>query len=166
MKHILPIITALLFNFVYAVGQQLAPITKTVGKLSITVDPRMELLSAVQVISDYPTINRKAPYSTDLMQFFGRYNAHEASQLTSRLATDYDFASDAPADFILRLSQVPELKIVHPFLGPIRTFLGSRKIAVIYPTDDSDTTALQLHLKKTSCNMAHLKRAKLGVFNT
>jgi len=115
MKHILLIITALVFNCVYAFGQQLAPITKTIGKLNITVDPRLELLSAVQVISDYPTINRKAPYSTELMQFFGRYNSHEACQLTSKLATDFDFVHDAPVDFMLRLSQVPELKIVHPF---------------------------------------------------
>ena len=115
MKQILLIIITLLFNCVYTFSQQLVPITKTVGKLNITVDPRMELLSAVQVISDYPTINRKASYSTELMQFFGRNNSHEACQLTGQLATDYDFASDAPADFILRLSQVPELKIVHPF---------------------------------------------------
>jgi hypothetical protein len=40
-------------------SQQLEPIAKTIGKLKITVDPRMELLSAVQVISDYPVINRK-----------------------------------------------------------------------------------------------------------
>ena len=30
-----------------------------------------------------------------------------------------------------------------PFLGPIRTVLSSRKIAIIYPTNDSDTTALR-----------------------
>lgn len=109
------LIIALVFNCVYLFGQQLTPISKTVGKLNITVDPRMELLSAVQVISDYPTINRKVPYSADLMQFFGRYSTHEACQLTSQLAKNYDFAYDAPEDFILRLSQVPELKAVHPF---------------------------------------------------
>jgi hypothetical protein len=114
MKQLLLIVT-LVFNFVYTFGQQLAPVSKTVGKLNITVDPRMELLSAVQVISDYPTINRKAPYGADLMQFFGKYATHEACQLTSMLAANYDFAHDAPVDFILRLSQVPELKAVHPF---------------------------------------------------
>lgn len=114
MKHILLVITTILLNYVYA-SSQLAPVSKTVGKLNITVDPRMELLSAVQVISNYPSINRNVPYSTDLMQFFGKYSTHEACRLTSGLATNYDFAFDAPADFILRLSQVPELKAVHPF---------------------------------------------------
>ncbi len=109
------IISVLLVNSIYAFNQQLAPVSKPVGKLNITVDPRMELLSAVQVISDYPTINRKVPYSNELMQFFGRYNSLEACQLTSQLAADYEFAYDGPADFILRLSQVPELKAVHPF---------------------------------------------------
>jgi hypothetical protein len=114
MKQIL-LITALFLNCLCAMSQQLEPIAKTVGKLKITVDPRMELLSAVQVISDYPVINRKASYSNELMQFFGRYNTHEACKLTSQLAKDDDFTSDAPADFMLRLSQVPELKAIHPF---------------------------------------------------
>ena len=114
MKHILIIIT-LLFNCVYTFSQQLVPVSKTVGKLNITVDPRMELLSAVQMIADYPTINRKALYSTELMQFFDKYNTHEASLLTSQLANQYDFTYDAPVDLMLRLSQVPELKVIHPF---------------------------------------------------
>lgn len=114
MKKIL-LINVLLFNCICAFNQQLTPISKIVGKLNITVDPRMELLSAVQLISDYPTINRKVLYSNELMQFFSKNSTHEASVLTSQLATDYDFVYDAPVDFMLRLSQVPELKAVHPF---------------------------------------------------
>lgn len=114
MKQII-LITALLFNCVHAFNQQLAPISKTVGKLNITVDPRMELLSAVQVISDYPTINRKVPYSSELMQFFGKNKSHKASILTNQLAKEFDFTFDAPVDFMLHLSQVPELKVTHPF---------------------------------------------------
>ena len=114
MKQML-LITALLFNCVHAFNQQLVPLSRTVGKLNITVDPRMELLSAVQVISDYPTINRKVPYSSELMQFFGKNKSHKASILTSQLAKEYDFTFDAPVDFMLHLSQVPELKVTHPF---------------------------------------------------
>jgi len=72
-------------------------------------------LSAVQVISDYPAINRKVPYSNELMNFFGKYDAHEAAILTGQLAQDYDFMYDAPVDLMLRLSQVPELKPIHPY---------------------------------------------------
>ncbi len=102
-------------NGVCAIGQQLVPISRTVGKLKITVDPRMELLSAVQVISDYSTINRKTPYSKELMTFFSKNNAHEASILTHQLESEYGFAYDAPVNLMLCLSQVPELKAVHPF---------------------------------------------------
>jgi hypothetical protein len=114
MKKILLFIFVL-HNGISAFSQQLAPISKVVGKLNITVDPRMELLSAVQVISDYPPINRKVPYSSELMKFFGKYNTHEAAKLTGLLAGEYDFTYDAPVDFMLRLSQVPELKQKHPF---------------------------------------------------
>jgi hypothetical protein len=114
MKQLL-LITFLLLYCAAAFTQQLTPISKTVGKLKISVDPRMELLSAVQVISDYPSINRKAPYSGELMKYFAKNNLHEATLLTGQLAREYDFTYDAPVDFILRLSQVPELKPIHPF---------------------------------------------------
>ena len=114
MKKVL-LITVLLFDCFCAFNQQLTPISKIVGKLNITVDPRMELLSAVQVISDYPTINRKAAYSNELIHYFGKNNTHEASLLTGQLAGESDFTYDAPVDFMLRLSQVPDLKVVHPF---------------------------------------------------
>lgn len=114
MKQIL-LITTLVFNCAYAFSQQLEPIAKTVGKLNITVDPRMELLSAIQVISDYPVINRKTPYSNDLMQFFSKNEPLEASVLTDQLYKDLGFDHDAPVNLMLCLSQVPELKVVHPF---------------------------------------------------
>jgi len=118
MKQIL-IITAILFNCIHAFNQQLEPLSKTIGKLNLTADPRLELLSAVQVISDYPTINRKVSYSKELVQFFVKNKAHDASILTSQLAKEYDFAYNAPVDFMLHLSQVPELKVVHPFSNRI-----------------------------------------------
>lgn len=114
MKQIL-LFTTLFLYWVTAFSQQLAPISKTVGKLNISVDPRLELLSAVQVISDYPAITRNVPYSKELMKYFGQNHTHEAAILTGQLAKEYGFTYDAPVDFMLRLSQVPELKPVHPF---------------------------------------------------
>jgi hypothetical protein len=114
MKRVF-LISVLILNSIFAFNQQLTLISKNVGKLKITVDPRMELLSAVQVISDYPSINRRVPYSSELMQFFDKNKTHQASILTGQLAREYDFTYDAPVDFMLRLSQVPELKPIHPF---------------------------------------------------
>ncbi len=109
------LITSLLLNSIFAFNQQLLPISKIVGKLNITVDPRMELLSAVQVVSDYSTINRETPYSRELMQFFSKDSTHQASIMTHQLENEYGFAYDAPVNLMLCLSQVPELTVVHPF---------------------------------------------------
>jgi len=105
----------LLLNSIFAFNQQLLPISKDVGKLNITVDPRMELLSAVQVVSGYSTINRRTPYSRELMQFFSKDSTHQASIMTHKFENEYGFAYDAPVNFMLCLSQVPELKAVHLF---------------------------------------------------
>jgi hypothetical protein len=126
MNRIL-LITVILLHCVTAFSQQLAPISKTVGKLNITVDPRMELLSAVQVISDYPAINRKVSYSNELMKFFGKNKTLEAPILTNQLYKDQDFAQDAPVNLILCLSQVPELKITHPFTDRLIERAGGQK---------------------------------------
>lgn len=114
MKQIL-LISALLLNGMSAFNQQLTPISTTVGKLNITVDSRMELLSAVQVISDYPTINRNTPYSRELIQFFSKDSTMEASIITHELYKEAGFCYDAPVNLMLCLSQVPELKVEHPF---------------------------------------------------
>jgi hypothetical protein len=109
------LIILLLFSYTFSFCQQLKPVSETEGKLNITVDPRMELLSAVQVISEYPTINRKPSYSNDLKQYFGKYSNHEAAKMTASLAREYGFVYDAPVNLMLCLSQAPELKAVHPF---------------------------------------------------
>lgn len=109
------LIILLLFSCTFAFSQQLQPVLETVGKLNISVDPRMELLSAVQVISDYPTVNRNPAYSNNLKQYFGKYNNLEATKLTAKLADEYGFVYDAPVNLMLCLSQVPELKLEHPF---------------------------------------------------
>jgi len=136
MKQILLII-AFLFSFACTFSQQLAPIAKTVGKLNITVDPRMELLSAVQVISDYPTINRKTSYSDELMKFFAKDTLSNAVIFTTKLATDFGFTYDAPIDLMLRLSQVPDLKLLHPY--------SERMIERAHGKENLDNYTVTLH---------------------
>jgi len=114
MKHIL-LITFLLLHCATAFSQQLTPVSLTVGKLNITVDPRLELLCAVQSLADYPFLNRQTAYSRELMQFFEKDSAREAVTMTSTLLKDFGFAYDAPVDLILRLTSPPRLRQTHPY---------------------------------------------------
>ncbi len=98
-----------------AEAQSLKPVTQTTGTMTIAVDPRMELLCAIQSVAGYPFINRQTDYNKELMQFFGRDSSSAAAVLTSSLAKKYSFAHDAPIDLILRLSDVPGLKQKFPF---------------------------------------------------
>ena len=111
----LPLIIFLLFTSILIYSQKISPIAQTSGHLEIRIDPRMELLCAVQLISDYPTINRNTPYSREIIEFFKKDTTQEAVKITKQLAVDYGFVHDAPLDLILRLSALPELKTSHPF---------------------------------------------------
>lgn len=96
-------------------AQKLESVSMNAGRLRITVDPRMELLCAVQSISGYPFIDRTNSYTREMMQFFRNDTAQEAVKLTAWLANEAGFAHDAPLDLILRLSEVPELKQNSPY---------------------------------------------------
>jgi len=86
------------------------PIERTVGKLQISVDPRMEILSTVQLLSNYPVISRDEAYSKDILNYFESFSSHEAVKMTDSLLQKYGFAFDAPVAFMLFLSQPPELE--------------------------------------------------------
>ena len=106
------IVASLLYR---AEAQPLKPVAEKAGALTITVDPRMELLCAVQSLADYPYVNRQSDYNKKLMQFFEKDSASEAVKLTQQLAKESGFVHDGPIDLILRLSEVPALKQTLPF---------------------------------------------------
>ena len=87
------------------------PIERTVGKMHISIDPRMEILSTVQLLSDYPIIRRDLSYSKDIiLNYFESFALHEAVIMTDSLSKKYGFAYDGPIIFMLHLSQFPELE--------------------------------------------------------
>ena len=90
------------------------PVERTVGKLHISIDPRMELLSTVQLLSNYPMINRDAPYSKDILNYFKSFSSQEAVGMTDGVLWEHAFVFDAPVKFMMHLSQPPELEIQHP----------------------------------------------------
>ena len=88
-------------------GQTIQPIERSVGKLQISIDPRMELLASIHLLSNNRDLaNRDTPYSKDIINYFEDFSTHNAVKLTENLRS---FTYDAPVTFMLYLSQPPEL---------------------------------------------------------
>ena len=94
----------------YLIDASIRPVERNIGKLNISIDPRMELLTAVQLLANYPMINRDLPYSQEVINHFEAFSTHEAVLITNRLLQNHGFSFDAPVAFMLHLSQLPELK--------------------------------------------------------
>jgi hypothetical protein len=113
MKKSGKFLSFLLFLFLnqwLVIGATIKPIERSVGKLHFSIDPRMELLSTVQLLSDYPVVNRKLPYSKDIITCFASFSPQKAVAMTDSLRQKYGFGYDAPVIFMLYLSQLPELE--------------------------------------------------------
>ncbi len=91
-------------------SQELEPIGITLGKLSISIDPRIELLSTVQVLSGYPLVNSGSAYSKEIREYFHSFVSHPAVIYTDSLYKA-GFSYDAPPSFMLQLSGVPDLHL-------------------------------------------------------
>ena len=98
------------FNQVLVSGQAIQPIERTIGKLRISIDPRMEILTTIQLLSSDPRVNRDSPYSKDALNYFESFSSHKAVSITDSFLLKYGFANDAPVTFMLHLSQLPELE--------------------------------------------------------
>ena len=109
MKKLIIIAVALLFGSSMQ-AQTIGRIEQKVGKLHISIDSRMELLSTIQLLSQYPVINRNISYSNEIHSYFRSFADHKAVELTDELYKNHGFAYDAPVSFMLCFSQVPELK--------------------------------------------------------
>lgn len=108
MRSLITVI--LLAFFINTYAQAIQPIEQTVGKLHVSIDPRIELLNTIQCLSDYRILGRTSPFSKDIHSYFSSFSEHKAVDLTNKLYHEHGFVFDAPINFILHLSQVPELK--------------------------------------------------------
>jgi hypothetical protein len=97
-------------NSIKGTGTPIQPIERKVGRLNISIDPRMELLSTIQLLSNYYYISRDIPYSEKIISSFSSFKKHDAVKMTDKLCKEYGFSYDSPILFILHLSQPPELK--------------------------------------------------------
>ena len=91
-------------------GATIQPVERSIGKLKISIDPRMEILTTVQLLSNYPVIRKNLPYSKDILNYFESFSSHDAVIMTDSLQQKHGFGYDAPVSFMLHLSQLPELK--------------------------------------------------------
>ena len=87
------------------------PVERSIGRLQISIDPRMELLSTIQLLSSYPMLDRDSPYCKEISTHFESFSSQEAVSLTNSLLQNYGFSYDAPITFMLHLSQPPELEL-------------------------------------------------------
>lgn len=93
--------------------------TRPSRTIQVVVDPRIELLSAVQQFNEFyqqiGLITRQDfPYKHEMREYFQPYADHEAVRLFNIMA-DSGFNFDAPPTAILHLSSPPELAEVIPF---------------------------------------------------
>lgn len=93
---------------------QLKAVSAKKNSLSVVVDPRMELLSIVQHLSDYRTAfpdlvtERQFPYRKDVDEWFSRSKDHPVLEMFSRMSSK-EFNYDAPPHSVLYLN--PDLSL-------------------------------------------------------
>ncbi|MHB1463375.1 MAG: DUF4932 domain-containing protein [Armatimonadota bacterium] len=94
--------------------------------VKVTVDPRIELLSAVQLLSDYPHLTRYSfQYKQDMAAYFAPYKNHRAVVMFRRMSSTF-FSYDAPPALMLYVSDPPGLQPHPDFQG------NARRIATMH----------------------------------
>lgn len=94
---------------------EMETIKKSVGNLNVMVDPRIELLSAVQLQSEYDILTEfKFDYKDDMNDYFKNYKGHKAVKEFKKLNKS-GFNYDAPPTVMLYLTNPPNLEKVIDF---------------------------------------------------
>lgn len=96
-------------------AQTIEPVKKEVGRLTISVDPRIEALSIIQTMSSYPVVIRKGDYYESVERHFSPYDDLSAVTMTDNFVSDHGFGFDAPIRFMLHLSHPPKFKKVFDY---------------------------------------------------
>ena len=86
-------------------------------RISLGVDKRIELLTAVQLFTNWTKTGiwkQSYPYKEDMLEHFGNFSDHRAVAICENLIAS-GFSYDAPVGFMMHLSDPPELNVVIPF---------------------------------------------------
>ncbi|MCK4421355.1 DUF4932 domain-containing protein [candidate division WOR-3 bacterium] len=122
------VILFLLLVFVYPT---VIPLNATQTSLNVVVDPRLELLAVVQLLSDYGErygliTQYGFPYKCDVVEYFSPYKKHPAVKLFAKMSAD-NFSFDAPPAAMLYLSDPPDLNLLLPFTDYLKRRAGGEK---------------------------------------
>jgi hypothetical protein len=93
-------------------AQWIEPVSRGIGKARLAIDPRLELLSVVQFLSDYDSLTglmtkEDIEYKQDILDFFGGHKDDRAIQVTNTL-TRLGFGFDAPPTAMMYLDYALE----------------------------------------------------------
>lgn len=99
--------------------------------LTVTVDPRMELLAVVQLLSGYEKSHHLItrfdfPYKRAVAEYFSPYKDHRAVTLFAAMSAK-GFSYDAPPAVMLHLSDPPELGVERPFTNYLEMRAGGEE---------------------------------------
>jgi Domain of unknown function (DUF4932) len=93
----------------------------------ITVDPRVELLSIVQVLGGYGLANEDmTPYRRNVEAYFARYKNHTAVKMYAEMSAK-GFAWEVPSEAMIYLSDPPQLNPRLPFSSKIKQRAGGEQ---------------------------------------
>jgi hypothetical protein len=127
MRRLTKIIIPLLFISLCFAGNIIAK-----KEIIVKVDPRIELLAAIQMISDYNEqfnlITRfEFPYKSEMISYFFPFKSHKAVLIFEQMSHD-GFSYDAPPGVMIHLSNPPELKIETPFTDYLNRRAGGKEL--------------------------------------
>ena len=115
MKRFL--LTLLASAFLLTAGAQtLLPIRDSIGKLSISVDPRMELLGTVFLLADYKFHIQGVPYCDRVQAYFSPF-ADAGAVKFARGMWRYNMSLGWLAGQMLAYSDLPDMKRRYPYFN-------------------------------------------------
>ena len=131
MRRTLALLLAAVSVLCIAACQRAKSLTSDAPTIEGRVDPRMELLAAVQLLSGYgekyPGLITRYdfPYKSDMAAYFAPYKDHRAVKLFAKMSDGFSY--DAPPAAMLFLTDPPDLKNRLPFSDYIKGRAGGEK---------------------------------------
>ena len=131
MRRTLALLLVAVCVLCIAACERAKSLTSDAPTIEVRVDPRMELLAAVQLLSGY---GEKYPglitrfdfaYKDDMAKHFAPYKNHQAVKLFAKMSDGFSY--DAPPAAMLFLTDPPGLKVRLPFSDYIKSRAGGEK---------------------------------------
>jgi hypothetical protein len=106
----------------------LEPISRNINGINMMIDPRIELLAAVQAIGGYDEkfdliTNENFPYKNDMKMYFYSFSKHEAVKTFDNMSSG-NFCFDAPPTAMLYMSNPLNLTVKQDFSSYLKKRAG------------------------------------------